>query len=134
MTDGLKMYLKVQLANACNGYVNELLNMWDISQKECYWVNGPGLLLCLGDYFLDLEELVYCVENEVKYDDFTEWHDYCIECRLRDFDDMPLKDWCNGAKRIGQETFEKIDSMRKELEDLVDEVKKKQQKDKICEK
>jgi hypothetical protein len=65
---------------------------------------------------------VYCVENNVKYNEYLEYQEYngkCCEYNLRT---MNLESWHKGAPR---NDFSKLDALRKELNDEVDKLNKR---------
>ena len=125
--------LKPNFEAAVDDYVDELLCMWSDYNKDDpafspsygYWVgNDKSGVYCYGDdIFINLSDIIYCVENYVSYDTFREWQDYCVDAAEWGFTTPNIDAWHNGFKRVPQETFEKLRERRQQLEDLVEIVK-----------
>lgn len=118
--------LKEQLEKACNGYLLDLARMWDWDCKYGYWVaDEVGGVYIYGDaYSLDMEDIVYCVENDVTSEEYLEHSEYWLKCHEYNFNTLSLKAWHEGAPRIPREVFDKLEELKKNLEDEIDNVKK----------
>lgn len=125
--DSVKRILNEQWEKACNAYLVELARMWEWDLKSYgFWVaDEVGGVFCYGEsYNLDMGDILYCVEHDVTSDEYLEHTEYWLKCREYNFNTLSLKAWHEGAPRIPQEVFDKLDALKKNLEDEIDNVKK----------
>lgn len=126
--DSVKRMLKEQWEKACNGYLVELARMWewDLCSSYGFWIaDEVGGVYSYGElYHIDIEDIIYCVEHDVTSDEYLEHTDYWLKCHEYNFNTLSLKAWHEGASRISQEVFDKLDALKKNLEDEIDNVKK----------
>lgn len=125
--------LKQDFERAVDAYVDALLYMWSEYETEDpsftstygYWVgDDKSGVYCYGDdTFINLSDIILCVEKEVSYNDYREWVDYCTQAHEFGFDEPNLRSWLNGCPRVPQETFDKLQNMKENLESLVEVVK-----------
>lgn len=125
--------LKKNFDNAVTAYVNALLYMWSdydtedpiFSPAYGYWIADDNAgIYCYEDCFtITLSDIIFCVENEVSYDKYMEWIDYCTQAHEFGFDEPNLLSWLNGCPRVPQESFDKLHNMRENLESLIEVVK-----------
>ena len=125
--------LKQDFEKAVDAYVGALLYMWSDYDNDDpsftptygYWVgDDKSGVYCYGDdIFINLSDIILCVEKEVPYNDYMEWVDYCTQAHEFGFDEPNLRSWLNGCPRVPQETFDKLQNMRENLESLVEVVK-----------
>lgn len=125
--------LKKDFESAVDAYVDALLYMWSdydnddpsFTPNYGYWVgDDKSGVYCYGDdTFINLSDIILCVEKEVSYSDYTEWVDYCTQAHEFGFDEPNLRSWLNGCPRVPQESFDKLHNMRENLESLVEVVK-----------
>ena len=125
--------LKQDFERAVDAYVNALLYMWSDYDTEDpaftpiygYWVgDDKSGVYCYGDdTFINLSDIILCVEKEVSYNDYMEWVDYRTQAHEFGFDEPNLRSWLNGCPRVSQESFDKLHNMRENLESLIEVVK-----------
>lgn len=125
--------LKQDFEKAVDAYVDALLYMWSDYDNDDpsftpiygYWVSDDKSgVYCYGDdIFINLSDIILCVEKEVSYNDYMEWMDYCTQAHEFGFDEPNLRSWLNGCPRVPQESFDKLQNMRENLESLVEVVK-----------
>ena len=120
-TNEMKEWLRDEFAAACNGYLDQLLRMWELDAYYGYWNSDqPGTIYHYGEtHNLSMEEIIFIVENDVEEDTVLEWEDYCLEAYEFKFNSPNLAAWCRGCPRVPKEQFEKCRQLRKELEELV---------------
>jgi hypothetical protein len=116
--------LKDNYENACNDYAQALLTLWELSQHCGYWIGDDvgGVYDIDGWITLDMQDIVYCVENNVTQKEVSEWQDYYIKCHEYNLSAMNLNAWHKGAPRYD---FTKLDAAKKELEDEIENEKNK---------
>lgn len=85
----VKRQLKEQWEKACNGYLCELLRMWKLDGRHAYWLSGRvGRWLGYrgGLFYINMEGIVDCVENDITLEDYLEHQEfYCTYDLDRDF-------------------------------------------------
>ena len=124
MNKAHKKLLKENYEKACNDYVRALLTLWDADYKYGYWVGDEvgGVYDCDGWIFINMQDVVYCVENGVTSEEYEKWQDYCVKCSEYHLPILNLNAWHNGAPR---HDFTKLDAAKKELEDEIENEKNK---------
>jgi hypothetical protein len=114
--------LKENYKKACNDYVAALLTLWNIDRKCGYWIGDDvgGVYDIDGWITLDMQEIVYCVENNIMSEEVDEWQNYYIKCHEYNLPTMNLNAWHKGAPR---HDFTKLDALKKDLNDTIEEYK-----------
>ena len=69
-----KQMLKNNFESVVRNYTMALLTAWDIDANDCYWVGNEvgSTYIILGEYPLNLNEMIYCVEEDVDFETFKE--------------------------------------------------------------
>ena len=126
-SSAVKKMLRKKLDDACNGYLVELLNNWDLDASYGYWIADEiGGTYAYGDYvFINMDDIVYCVENDIQEKEYVENQDYNVRAEEFGFNLINLQSWHMGAPRVPQETFDKLRKMKDELKSLCEETKSK---------
>ena len=117
--------LKKNYEDACNGWVTELLSQWNLDASNGWWVKDEvgTVYIHEADFSLNMEEIIYCVENGVTLEEYWEFTEYCTKCNTYHFHIPNLEAYMKGCPRVPEETFEKLDSLREELDKSVKEAK-----------
>lgn len=117
--------IKNKYETACNEYLKALFVQWQLEDCSYFWVSDYiGGVCCIDeDLFIGIEDIRYCVDNGIDYDTYQNYVEYTTKCHEYGFDTLNLKSFVKGAPRISAESFEKLDSLKKSLEELVEEVK-----------
>lgn len=126
MNKAHKELLKKNFEDAVNAYVDAFLELFELNKRDSWWVcDRIGMdLFCFGDcHAISLDDIIYCVENGVTYDEFLEHEDYCVQCSHFNLPIINLKSWHDGAPRIPQERFDHLNALKKELDDAIKESK-----------
>ena len=123
MNKAHKELLKKNYEDACNEYVKALLALWDLSLPNGYWIGDEvgGIYDIDGWITIGMQEIIYCVENNVTSKEVEEWQDYYIKCHNYNLPTMNLKAYHKGAPR---HDFSKLDALREELNNEVDKLNK----------
>ena len=119
--------LKKNYEKACNEYVKALLSLWGVDYKYGYWIGDEvgGVYDVDGWITIGMQDVVYCVENNVTSKEVEEWQDYYIKCHNYNLPTINLNAWHKGAPRIPQSTFDNLDKLKLDLQEAI----KKAQKD-----
>lgn len=121
-----KHTLKENYEKACNAYIKALLDMWELDAIYGSWISDEvgGVYDYDGRLFLNMQDIIFCVNNNISEKEFDEWQEYYTKCGEYNLNTMNLKSWCLGAPRVSQETFDHLDALKKELEDEVEKFNK----------
>lgn len=127
--DAVKRDLQKRFEEVCNGYLLELANMWDLDCKAYgFWIGDEvGGTFSYGDtgLFIDMDNIRYCVINNVSYSEYRDWLDYCVWAADFDQNVPNLKAWHDGCPRVDVVTQEKLSAMRYEMIKMCEELKEK---------
>ena len=125
--NGIKKTLNKQYEKACNGYLTELLRMWELEACYGYWSGDePGTIYHYGDtHNLTMEEIIYIVENDIEENEVLEWEDYCLDAYEFKFTTPNLRAWHMGCPRTPTETFERLRQLKADLDNAVEDEKKR---------
>jgi hypothetical protein len=124
--EAVKRQLKENWEKACNGYLVELLRMWGLDGFYGYWIGdevGGVYDYGSGMFTLNMDEIIYCVENDVTEAEVMVWQEYVCDAGVFGFDIPDLKSWHRGCPRVGVEVFEKLRGMKAEIDKIVEEEK-----------
>lgn len=125
----VKRQLKEDWQKACNGYLVELLRMWELDAHYGYWIGdetGSVYDYADGSFDICMDDIIYCVEHDVTRDQYDEWQDYIIDASEFGFDTPNLRSWMHGCPRTPRETFDKLKRLKADLNAAIDEEKKNQ--------
>ena len=124
---GIKKMLKEQYEKGCNGYLVELLRMWELDMHYGYWNSDePGTIYHYGDtHNLTMEEIIYIVENDVYESEVMVWEDYTLDAHEFGFDTPNLRAWHMGCPRVSNSVFDKLRKMKEDIFKAVEEEKKR---------
>lgn len=127
MNKAHKELLNENYEKACNAYVSAMLDLFDISRIDCFWVSDEvgGLFMAGDGLSLNMQEIIYIVENGLSYNECLEWQEYNVQAHEFNFNLLNLKSWHMGAPRVPQETFDRLRKMKRDLEDAIENEKNK---------
>ena len=126
--DAVKRELKGQWKLACNGYLVELLRMWELDAYYGYWIGEEIGGVCDyggGMFTIGMDDIIYCVEHDIGREQYIEWQEYCCDASEFGFDMPNLKSWMMGCPRTPTEVFEKLRKMKAELNEAIKAEKEK---------
>lgn len=120
--------LREDYEKACNGYLVTLLNMWELYASYGFWVSDEvGGVYSYGDtgLYLNMDDIIYVVENNISEQSYQEWLDYCVWASEFNQTVPNLRAWHHGFPRVDEATQEKLSEMRYELDRLIEKTKGK---------
>ena len=97
--DGIKKMLKEQWKKACNGFLVELLRMWELDGHYGYWIGDEtGSVYDYGDgmFTINMDDIIYCVLGDITREQYMEWQEYCCDASEFGFDTPNLRSWIRG--------------------------------------
>ena len=127
-TDTKKAKLRKDYEQACNGFLVELLRMWELDAHYGYWIGDDvGGVYDYGDgmFTINMDDIIYCVEHDVTEKQYMEWQEYICDADEFGFDTPNLKSWIMGCPRTSQEVFKKLRKMKAELNEAIKAEKEK---------
>ena len=120
--------LREDYEKACNGYLVTLLNMWELDASYGFWVSDEvGGTYSYGDtgLYLNMDDMIYVVENNISEQSYQEWLDYCVWASEFNQTVPNLRAWHHGFPRVDEATQKKLSEMRYELDRLIEKTKGK---------
>jgi glutathione S-transferase len=126
--DAVKQQLKEQWKKACRDFLDELLRMWELDAHYGYWIaDEDGTLYDYGDgmFTINMDNIIYCVLGDITREQYMEWQEYICDAAEFDFPLPNLRSWMRGCPRTPPEAFEKLRKLKQDLNDAVEEEKKK---------
>lgn len=117
-------------------YVAEFCKQMDlcVDPKTIYWVGDEkGGITEICDLFLSYDNIRYCVDNNIAYDELSEWYDYTVMIHsvTENAKTPSLDAWHRGCPRMSQKqirdlinTKDKIEQLKKELGDMIEQYRK----------
>lgn len=122
-----KSILRKQYETACNGYLRELLRMWELKGHYGFWIGDEvGGVYDYGDGTIDIsmENIIYCVENDVTREQYDEWQQYVCDAAEFRLPTPNLKSWMHGCPRTPPETIKHLQTLKQQLWEEVENVRK----------
>lgn len=125
--NSVKRMLKEQYEKGCNGYLVELLRMWELDAHYGYWNSDePGTIYHYGEtHNLSMEDIIYIVENDIEENEVLAWEDYCLDAYEFKFAIPNLRAWHMGCPRTPQAVFDRLRGMKAELDKAIEEEKQR---------
>ena len=119
----IKELLAKNYERAVMDYTAALDEMLEIT--DGYWVSDePGGIYCFGDYYaISMEDLKLAVDKSVPFDEYAKFTEYNMKAEEYSFNTINFKSWLKGAPRVDRATFERLDSLKNDMEILVNQEK-----------
>lgn len=131
--DAVKRQLKEQWEKACNGYITELLRMWEFDGYYGSWIaEEVGGVFDYGDGMLtiNMDDIIYCVLNDITQEQYDEWQQYIIDASEFGFATPNLRSFVRGCPRTPAETFQHLRELKATLNDAIRDEKQRMKNDK----
>ena len=102
-----------------------LLKSWDLSEHYGYWIADEigGVYAYGDDLFINMDDIIFCVENDVTELQYREFLEYCSTANEFGFDTPNLKSWIAGCPRVSENTFKQLRELKDNLHKVVEEEK-----------
>ena len=106
---------------ACNDILQAFSKTYDVQVDAQDWVAGQtGTVACVNEeFYINMDDILFMLNNDVEWNTFLAWWDYCLDCSMLGLNDINLQSWCKGAPRYSQESIDRLKSMRKDLDDEI---------------
>lgn len=121
MTQETKTTLRKRYDKAVNAYRKAFCSQFGIDEAYSWFVGDDTTgVLCYNDEgFVNVSDMIYCVDNGVTSDEYERWSDYNIKAKEYGFSFINLPSWHKGAPHVSEETFDKLKSLRDEFTEIV---------------
>ena len=126
--DSIKALLRHDYEKAVNGYLNELLRMWELDAHYGYWIGDEtGSVYDYGDGMLtiNMDDIIYCVLNDVTREQYMEWQEYICDAAEFGFATPNLRSFVRGCPRTPAETFKHLREIKAMLNDAIQDEKER---------
>ena len=120
--------LKKDYEAACNGYLGELLRMWELDAYYGYWIGDEvGGVYDYGDgmFTINMDDIIHCVDNDVTREQYIEWQEYICDAAEFGFATPNLRSWMKGCPRTSAETFKHLREIKAMLNDAIQDEKER---------
>lgn len=79
-----KFSLQARYNHLADLYVAAFCTLMGIDGSDMFWVGDEKKIAFIGDYVVSYEDIRTCVDNNISFEDFAKWYDYCIETATKD--------------------------------------------------
>ena len=119
---------KEHFVKGCNEYLRLFCEKHDFDYEDAKdsWVGGcVGEITECGDYYVDMPTIIADIEMDAPEEEFYKWYDYNLEAGEFGFTTPNFEHWLRGCPRVPQESFDKLEALKKDLEDAIKEEKER---------
>lgn len=112
----------------CNEYLRLFCEKHDFDfedAKESWVRNKVGEVVCVGDYFVDMNAIITDIERNAPEHEFCDWYYYNIEAHEFNLPAPNFDSWLMGCPRTSEETFAKLRELKAELQGFINEEKER---------
>ena len=128
--NAVKKHLKEKWEAVCNGYLLELLNMWETDSYYGYWVSDEigGTYIFSDENPISIDEIIFAVENDVEYETYIAWIEYV--CFAHEYGQtIPnFQSWCKGCPRLSESEQQRLRDLKRDFESAVKDYKERTDK------
>lgn len=116
----------VEYEETCNQLVSHFCWHYDLNEfdPEMDWIGDvPGSTACINEeYYISMEDIVFMLRNDLSWDEFLEWYDYCADVASLDLHPINLRAWVKGAPRYDAKALERLHELHHEIDELTKEI------------
>jgi hypothetical protein len=110
--------------DGCNAYLQLFCEKHEFDfedAKDC-WVGGDvgGMTSC-GDYYVGMQTIIEDIDLDAPEDTFFKWYDYCLRADELGLNVPNFKSFIKGCPITSEETFAKLESIKNELNKLIEQ-------------
>ena len=94
----------------------------EVPYDDSYWVADEiGGVLELNEDFFGFDTIRYIVDNNIQYETWYNWFQYCQSVGDFGISTPNLKAWCKGCPRLSKEQIDRLVKLKQDLQDQVEE-------------
>ena len=125
--DSIKQKLKEQWKQVCNGFLVEMLRMWELDAHYGYWGGDEtGTIYHYGEtHNLSMDDIIFIVLADIEEDEVLAWEDYLLDAHEFGFELPNLQAWHWGCPRVPQEVFDRLRMLKADFDKAVEEEKER---------
>lgn len=119
---------KEYFEKGCNEYLRLFCEKHDFDYEDAKdsWVaNCVGDITCVGDFFVDMQTIITDIEMDAPEEEFLKWYDYNLVADEFGFTTPNFESWLRGCPRVSEETFKKLQGLKKDLNDAIKDEKER---------
>lgn len=119
---------KEYFVKGCNEYLRLFCEKHDFDYEEAKdsWVaNCVGDITCVGDIFVGMQTIITDIEMDAPEEEFLKWYGYNLVANEFGFTTPNFDHWLRGCPRVPQESFDKLEALKKDLENAIKEEKER---------
>ena len=123
-----KEQAKEYFVKGCNEYLRLFCEKHDFDYEEAKesWVaNCVGDVTCVGDIFVGMQTIIADIEMDAPEEEFVKWYDYNLVAHEFGFNTPNFESWLRGCPRVSEETFNKLQGLKNDLDDAIKSEKEK---------
>ena len=79
-----------------------------------------GMTSC-GDYYVGMQTIIEDIDLDAEEDAFFKWYDYCLRADEFNLNIPNFKSFIKGCPITSEETFAKLESIKNELNNLIEQ-------------
>ena len=106
----------------CNEYLRLFCEKheFDYEDTKDGWVaGGIGSIVCCGDYFVDMQDIITDIEHDAPNGEFENWYDYCFDAHNLSLTTPNYQSWLKGCPRCNQEEINRLYDLKREFEQAI---------------
>lgn len=107
----------------CNAYLQLFCEKhgYDYEDAKDSWVgNEVGGIVCVNDYFVDMQTIITDVEHCSDESEFIKWYDYCLEASEFGLNTPNYSHWLKGCPRTPKSSLDNLRKIKQSLERAIE--------------
>lgn len=121
MVMDMKENLRRDYRIACDAYLKAFCKKHDFVFENDMWVgNEPGTIAACGDFFFDMQTIMYDVDLNAPEEELLKWYDYCQKAYEFKLIQPNFRSWVCGCPRVNDDVFKNMEELRDGLRGLCD--------------
>lgn len=98
-------------------YAQYFCKQMGLDYSDAYFTEN---IFCIGDYFIDMQTIVYAVNNEIKDTTFFDWYNYNLTLGEENLGDVSLENYVKGNFEYSIDEITRLQN----LKDIISESKR----------
>jgi hypothetical protein len=110
----------------CNEYLKLFCEKheFDYEYAKDDWVAGEvGSIVCCGDYFVDMRDIITDIEQDAPNREYENWYDYAFDAHNLGLTTPNYQSWLKGCPRCSQKEINRLYDLKREFEQAVNDAK-----------
>ena len=118
--------IKEKYDSAVDEYLKAFCYKHDLQyDNDCWVANNIGGVAMIGDFFIDFNDIKTDIDYDAPKCEYFKYNDYTQEAFNLGISCPNYSNWLKGCPRSSSEDLERIKSIRKTLDDLIEEENEK---------